>query len=208
MRGRFIPTLNSDLETRGLPDCHHTPTRRSPQTHSGCKASVRLGGYEFSLRFHFYSPFSSFSHPSCSFSLFLPYCFSSSLCFIPFLIQAPCLSSSFTLSHRALGLLPQASCVYISVVYFYKCQTAFLPSVYWSTERRDKERGRRMEGRGNGNKKQGWDRKEEGERRLKESRIKAWKTWGCGLIRTLLSPFLFAISPVMLSPAYFTHLLK
>ena len=26
--------------------------------------------------------------------------------------------------------LPQASCVYISVVYFYKCQTVFLPSVY------------------------------------------------------------------------------
>lgn len=149
-----------------------------PQTHSGCKTSVRLAGYEFSLRFHFYSPFSSFSHPSCSFSLFLPYCFSSSLCFIPFLIQAPCLSSSFTLSHRALCLLPQASCVYISVVYFYKCQTEFLPSVYWSTERRDKERGRRMEGRGNGNKKQGWDGKEEGERRLKESLIKSLENVG------------------------------
>lgn len=65
-------------------------------------------------------------------SLSLPYCFPSS----------PCLSSSFTLSHRALCLLPQASCVYISVVYFYKCQAVFLPSVYWSTERRERGKER------------------------------------------------------------------
>lgn len=34
----------------------------------------------------------------------------------------------------SLGHHPQASCVYILVVYFYKCQTVFLPSVYWSKE--------------------------------------------------------------------------
>lgn len=194
--GRFICTLHSNLETLWLPHCHRTQTRRFPQTHSGCKTSVRLGGYEFPLRFHFYSPFSSFPHPSCSFSLFLPYCFSLSLCFILFLIQAPCLSSSFTLSHRALCLLPQASCVYISVVYFYKCQTVFLPSVYWSTERRgDKERGRRMEGWGNANTKEGWDRKEEGERRLKSrGNVGMWFD-----LHPLLSFFIPHISPNSIS---------
>lgn len=38
--------------------------------------------------------------------------------------------SLYPLSVRWLALRPQASCVYISVVYFYKCQTVFLPSVY------------------------------------------------------------------------------
>lgn len=57
---------------------------------------------------------------------------------------------SLMLSHQPpfhpLHLLPQASCVYISVVYFYKCQTAFLPSVYWSREReRDGGGGVNME---------------------------------------------------------------
>lgn len=53
----------------------------------------------------------------------------------------PLLSLHCSLSHRTppspllpsvplLGLHPQASCVYILVVYFYKCQTVFLPSVY------------------------------------------------------------------------------
>lgn len=67
---------------------------------------------------------------------FLPYCFSSSLhrSFILFLIQARCFSFCLFPSHikplaRSFSL-PQASCVYISVVYFYKCQTVFLPSVY------------------------------------------------------------------------------
>lgn len=120
-------------------------------------------------------------------SLFLPYCFSSSLSFIQFLIQAPCLSSAFTLSHRALCLLPQASCVYISVVYFYKCQTAFLPSVYWSTERRrERWENRRTETKSRG----GTERRNETEGEKKAG----WKMWRWGLICTLFCLSLFSIS--------------
>lgn len=129
------------------------------QIHASRKTSVRPASYEFSFLFHFHPPVSSFSHLSCSllplpFSLlflFLPYCFSHHLSIATFflsLIQAPCLSFSLSLSHqppfRSLGLRLQASCVYISVVYFYKCQTVFLPSVYWS---RDRESDGEMEAR-------------------------------------------------------------
>lgn len=43
---------------------------------------------------------------------------------------APTPPSTLSPFARSLALRPQASCVYISVVYFYKCQTVFLPSVY------------------------------------------------------------------------------
>lgn len=129
------------------------------QTHTSRKTSVRTASYEFSSLFHFHPPVWSFSHLSCSLLPlpFSPLLFFSCLIVFPIisplplfllLIQAPCLSSSLSLSHqppfRSPGLLPQASCVYISVVYFYKCQTVFLPSVYWSRER---ERDGEMEAR-------------------------------------------------------------
>lgn len=124
-------------------------THRFIHTHTGCKTSVRPRGYEFSSLFHFHSPVSSFSRLSCSapslqslaLFLFQPYCFSSSLHRPPPTFYSVSHSSSLlfflslSLSYRARSFsLPQASCVYISVVYFYKCQTVFLPSVYWSTE--------------------------------------------------------------------------
>lgn len=113
-----------------------------------------MGGDVFSVFFHFYSVFITLSL-SCSLltfalCLFLPYCFSHlsvALFFILFLTQATSLSSSLT-SGR-FRLLPQASCVYISVIYFYKCQTALLPSI-------QRDEMKRKAGKwGNGTKK-GW----------------------------------------------------
>ncbi len=140
----------------------HTDSVTHTHTHTGCKTSFRPRGYEFSSLFHFHSPVSSFSRLLRSLPLLLlsllflfqPYCFSRSLhrSFFLFLFQAHCFSFSLPLSYiNPLSLtrsvsLPQASCVYISVVYFYKCQTVFLPSVYWSTERegdREREAGRK-----------------------------------------------------------------
>lgn len=83
-----------------------------------------------------------------------PYCFSSYLhcSLFLFFIQTHCFYFCLFLFHINLFFthavsLPQASCVYISVVYFYKCQTVFLPSVYWSTESEgDEEREAQRKG--------------------------------------------------------------
>lgn len=166
-------------------------------THTGWHTSVRPCGYEFSSLFHFYSPVSSFSRllhslAPLSFSLlflFQPYCFSSSLhrSLILFLIQAHCfyfclfLSHINPLSHSCSVSLPQASCVYISVVYFYKCQTVFLPSVYWSTEsERWAERSREKRGKGSEKERSRKKAIEKAQREVwtrKSSREKAGMRW-------------------------------
>lgn len=157
-RGRLIFLFLSNRKLINTPEKvydflsvnEHTDTHAHwiTQTQTGCKTSVRRRGYEFSSLFHFHSPVSSFSRLSPTASTLSSLCFSSSLhcSFILFLIQAP---SLFFPSHAltsapfcSLRLLPQASCVYISVVYFYKCQTVLRPFVYWSRERKMGERGR------------------------------------------------------------------
>lgn len=83
-------------------------------------------------------------------SLFLPYCLSSSLhcshffCFSFKLCAFLSLLHSHISSFCLLCLLPQASCVYISVVYFYKCQTVVLAFVYWSREKEMEREAERM----------------------------------------------------------------
>lgn len=139
--------------------------------------------------FHFHSPVSSFSRLSCSFPpprlsplfpfpalLFFIFSLHRSLYFC-FSFKFPAfLSASRSLSYQPTPArsvsLPQASCVYISVVYFYKCQTAFLPSVYWSTERgKEMERQRERErlGEKRGGQRQGTD--------WKERYIGGWREW-------------------------------
>lgn len=111
--------------------------------------------------FHFHSSVSSFSClllpcpalilSSLSFSALLFFITSPLLSFSVFHSNSLLLFLSLSLSYqpffaRAVSL-PQASCVYISVVYFYKCQTVFLPSVYWSTESQEDE-GSEAQGKG------------------------------------------------------------
>lgn len=135
--------LNKSM-TSSLSINTHTHTDSFTHTHTGCKTSVRPGGYEFSSLFHFHSPVSSFSRLSCS----LPPCILCSLSFGALLFSIISPSLLYSVSHSSSVLfflslslsyqpslarsvsLPQASCVYISVVYFYKCQAVFLPSVY------------------------------------------------------------------------------
>lgn len=75
---------------------------------------------------------------SCSLSIFLSRHFSLSLRTPP---------STLLPSICSLGLHPQASCVYILVVHFYKCQTVFLPSAYWSGEWENEGRVEQQGGR-------------------------------------------------------------
>lgn len=98
--------------------------------------------------FHFHSPVSSFSCTLllCSHPLFS---FSAAALLFFFSIISPSLSSPASHSSSLLLFLslflsclafffffsgafslPEAISVYISVVYFYKCQTVFLPSIY------------------------------------------------------------------------------
>lgn len=94
----------------------HTNTHRFPQTHSGLGTSVRLCAYEFSVLFHFYSPFSSFPHPSCSLSspALLFFIISPLFCFS---FKLPRLSSSLILSHPA-PFAPSASSLRLAVFIF------------------------------------------------------------------------------------------
>lgn len=50
-----------------------------------------------------------------------------------FSLKLPLFSS---LTSGCFPLLPQGSCDYISVIYFYKCQTAILPSIQRRTDER------------------------------------------------------------------------
>lgn len=111
--------------------------------------------------FHFHSPVSSFSRLllscptlilfSLSFPALLFFIISPLLSFSVFHSNSLLLFLSLSFSYQPFFThavsLPQASCVYISVVYFYKCQTVFLPSVYWSTESEgDEEREAQRKG--------------------------------------------------------------
>lgn len=146
-----------------------------------CKTPVRPCGYEFSFLFHFHSLVSSFTCLSFSLSpllLFFPL-FSCLIVFHHLSIAPIFFCFSFKLraflsllhSHISafclLCLLPQASCVYISVVYFYKCQTVFLAFVYWSREKEmEREAGEWVKGNNNEQSR----RREECEREEQESR--------------------------------------
>lgn len=101
-------------------------------------ASCTLSPCSYSL-LSFFASLIVFHHLSIA-----PFCCSFKL--IAFLSVS---SLSYQASLPRSVSLPQASCVYISVVYFYKCQTVFLPSVYWSTEREsDGEREAEKKGEG------------------------------------------------------------
>lgn len=172
----------------------HTNTHWFPKTHSGSKTSVRLCGYEFSVRFHFYSPFSSLSHPSCSFSLLS--------CLIVFhLSPLSCFSfklpAFLLLSHSHIG--PSVSSLRLAVFIFQSFISTNVRQCFCPPSidpQREEEMKREVGEQENGNKKQGWDRKEEWERRWKESRT---KNVAMGFdVHPLLTFFILHIHPSLL----------
>lgn len=141
----------------------------------------------FSVLFHFYSVFIILSL-SCSlliFPLSVFYCLivfhhlSVALFFILFLAQAPSLPS---LASGRFHLLPQASCVYISVIYFDKCQTAFLPSIQREKKMKDGQMGEWQQ-------KSGVKRKEKWNRRQTKIRTK------CGINLVIWMHSLYSLLP-------------
>lgn len=167
----------------------HTNTLWFPQTHSGSKTSVRLCGYEFSVHFHFYSPFSSLSHPSCSFSLFscLIVFHFSPLYYFSFKLPAFLL-----LSHSHIGpsvsSLRQAVFIFQSFISTNVRQCFCPPSI---DPQREEEMKREVGEQENGNKSRGGtERRNETEGEKKAG----WKMWQWGLICTLFSFSLFSIS--------------
>lgn len=169
--GSFFASVNSrhfnlKLKTLWLHHCQHFQD---------------MGGYVFHFSF-ICILFSSFwhSHALSSFFLLLPYCFSSSLsslfCFSLSLPPFPSLASG------RFCLLPQASCVFISVIYFYKCQTAFLPSI--QRKKKDEKKGGKN---GEWQQKSGVVKKSK-MRQRKKKKDKVWNKFGGMNAFTLVSP--------------------
>lgn len=178
----------------------HTNTRWFPQTHSGSETSVRLCGYEFSVSFHFYSPFSSLSHSSCYFSLFS--------CLIVFHHLSPLSSFSFKLpaflplSHSHIG--PSVFSLRLAVFIFQSFISTNVRQCFCPPSidpQREEERGGRT-----GERKQKAGVGQKGGMRQKVKRKQDEK---CGDGVWSAPSSLFRYSPYLsLLTAHFTNLLK